>query len=62
MREVMNMDLEPAFTFGTLLSRNEEAAHFYDNCTAEQKQAILAQLDKVPDMEAFVRNLPSAAL
>lgn len=56
------MNTDPATLFGTLLRENLEASNFYDRCTREQKQAILAQLNKVQDMDAFVRNLPSAVL
>lgn len=58
----MHSYLNSAVAFGSLLQENPEAAHFYDSCTQAQRQAILAQLDLVPDMAAFVRDLPAAAL
>lgn len=61
----MNSHLEPAVAFGELLRQNPRAAQFYDNCTSEQRQAILLQLPEmksVNQLQAFVDNLPSATL
>lgn len=52
----------PAVQFGALLQENAAAARFYASCTPTQKQAIVRQLYNVPSVEAFVQNLPSAAL
>lgn len=52
----------PAVQFGALLQENTDAAQFYARCTPAQRQAILRQLYNVPSVEAFVQNLPSAAL
>lgn len=51
--------------FAALLCQNKTASQFYDRCTPTQKQAIYAQIqhiDTKEQMEAFVTQLPSAAL
>jgi hypothetical protein len=61
----MNQSLEHAAAFGAMLRENPQAAHFYDHCTQEQRNAILLQVHMLnsPDkLKAFVDNLPSAAL
>ncbi len=60
----MDSNLAPAILFGTMLRENSQAARFYDSCTAEQRQAILCQLQAISspeEMRSFVANLPSAA-
>lgn len=61
----MDRSLEHAASFGAMLRENPKAAHFYDHCTQEQRNAILLQVDMLNSPEklrAFVENLPSAAL
>ncbi len=61
----MNPDMNQATAFGILLEKNPQAARFYDNCTPEQRQAILLQLPQITSqaqLQAFVDHLPSAAL
>lgn len=51
--------------FGMALIQNSDAAKFYENCTDEQKAAIISQvhaIDSKEAMKAFVDHLPSAAL
>ena len=57
--------MNAAVTFGELLQHNPQASAFYDRCTPEQRQAILLQLGQMTSqsqLQAFVDNLPSAAL
>ena len=50
---------------GMALLQNQEAARFFDGCTAEQRQAIVEQTHSIQskqDMKAFVDNLSHNAL
>ncbi len=61
----MDITMNAAVTFGELLQHNPQASAFYDRCTPEQRQAILLQLGQMTNqsqLQAFVDNLPSAAL
>lgn len=61
----MDTAMQQATAFGTLLRQNPQAAHFYDNCTPQQRQAILEQLSQLTSqaqLHSFVEHLPSAAL
>lgn len=51
--------------FASALHQNYRSAEFYENCTDDQKIAILSQVHNMntPEkMQAFVDNLPSATL
>ena len=61
----MDINTNAAVTFGELLQKNPQAAAFYDRCTPAQRQAILLQMGQMSSqsqLQAFVDNLPSAAL
>lgn len=51
--------------FGMALFQNDEAKNFFESCTKEQQEVIVAQaraIDSKNEMKAFVDHLPSAAL
>ena len=61
----MDINTNAAVTFGELLQKNPQAAAFYDRCTPAQRQSILLQMGQMSSqsqLQAFVDNLPSAAL
>ncbi len=61
----MNPMKEMPMGFGMALIQNDKSAKFYENCTKEQKSAILNQvrmIESKEEMKAFVDNLPSEAL
>ena len=61
----MNTNPNELKLFAALLCQDKTASQFYDRCTPAQKQAIYAQIQKIDtkeQMEAFVAQLPSAAL
>lgn len=61
----MDQAMNSATQFGRLLRQNPQASQFFDQCTPAQRQAILLQLPQMQtqaQLEAFVENLPSAAL
>ncbi|MCI8913387.1 MAG: hypothetical protein HFF38_04525 [Lawsonibacter sp.] len=61
----MDVNLRSAVNFGELLRKNPQASAFYDNCTQEQRNAILLQVgqtNSAAQLKALIDNLPSTAL
>lgn len=61
----MKAEKELPVGFSNALKQNHKAADFFQNCTDEQKAAIISQVHSIhskEEMKSFVEHLPSAAL
>ena len=61
----MRPSFSPDAAFQGCLQSHPSAARFYQNCSPQQKQAILSQLHQLStpqQVRSFAAHLPSAAL